>query len=474
MTARPKPVIRHPAESDDTDFLLGIQHEVFRYFIHEVDDDTGLVLDRTETGSPASIAGVGLALACYVVGAERGYITRHAAIERTLRTLRFLCAARQSDAPDATGHRGFFYHFLDPRSGRRAPGSELSTIDTSLLIAGALTSAAYFTRNNSDEREIRGRASTLHRRVDWRWACNGDETVAKAWTPERGFGGHTWTGYSEALILYALALGSPTHGLPARSYRSWCRTYQWRRVYDTEFLWAGPLFIHQLSHAWIDFRGITDAFMRRHHSDYFENSRRATVIQQGYAMRNSLGFAGYGANCWGITASDGPGPAVRRWRGRSQRFYDYIARGVPYGPDDGTLAPWAVTASLPFAPEIVLPTLRYFHDLRLRDGNPYGFKATFNRSFPVRKGKRPWVSPAHYALNEGPMVLMIENHLSGLVWRLMRSVPAIRTGLMRAGFTGGWLDAKPRAQATRHSGAVAGRSGTRKVARKSSKAIGQR
>jgi hypothetical protein len=199
---------------------------------------------------------------------------------------------------------------------------------------------------------------------------NGGETVSHGWKSESGFLPGTWQGYSEALILYALGLGSPTNSLTAHNYQAWASTYKWKKIYDYEYLYAGPLFIHQLSHVWIDFREIQDQFMRERGIDYFENSRRATQVQQQYAVRNPLGFAGYDEFCWGITASDGPGPSTKTIDGIEREFKDYVARGVPYGPDDGTIAPWAVVASLPFAPEIVLPTIEHFNRVRLREANP--------------------------------------------------------------------------------------------------------
>ena len=182
--------------------------------------------------------------------------------------------------------------------------------------------------------------------------------------------------------------------------------------------------------------------MRGHSINYFENSRRATYVQQQYAIRNPGQFEGYGENCWGLTASDGPGCMTRQVKGKERRFFEYLARGVPDGPDDGTLAPWAVVASLPFAPEIVLPALQYFDDLNLRVANPYGYKATFNPTFSGESANaRGWVSPWHLGLNQGPIVLMIENYRSGLLWRLMRQCPYLVRGLRRAGFSGGWLEA---------------------------------
>ncbi|HWE02335.1 MAG TPA: glucoamylase family protein [Tepidisphaeraceae bacterium] len=255
--------------------------------------------------------------------------------------------------------------------------------------------------------------------------------------PENGCLPYRWEGYDEALFLYLLGLGSPTHPLPTESYVKWTSTYQWRKIHGHEFLYAGPLFIHQISHIWVDFRGIQDDYMRGKNIDYFENSRRATYVQRQYAIDNPAQFDGYDEHCWGITASDGPGPATRTIKGRQRQFFGYEARGVPDGPDDGSIAPWAVVASLPFAPEIVLPALQYFETLKLRQKNRYGFKATFNATFADGSDPtQPWVSSFHYGLNQGPIVLMIENYQSGLLWRLMRQCPYLVAGLRRAGFSG--------------------------------------
>jgi hypothetical protein len=228
--------------------------------------------------------------------------------------------------------------------------------------------------------------------------------------------------------------------LPEGSYRAWTSTYRWRTLYGHEFLYGAPLFMHQLSHLWIDFRGIQDAFMRRQAIDYFENSRRATYVNQQYAIRNPKRFRDYGQHAWGITASNGPGPTTRRVRGVTRRFLGYVARGVPYGPDDGTLAPWAVVASLPFAPEIVLPTLEHCSRAYPNMENEYGLVCSFNPTFPSRdSGHSGWISKDHFALDQGPIILMIENYSSGLIWRLMRSCRYLVVGLRRAGFDGGWL-----------------------------------
>ena len=429
-----------PAHDGSGDALSRLQRSTFRYFWRETNPANGLIADNTAAADiPASIAGVGFALASYPVAVERSFVTRGKAIDRTLTTLRFLWHSPQGAMPDATGHQGFFYHFLDVATGRRAWRSELSTIDTTILIAGALTAAAYFDRSTTSEREVRTLADALYRRIDWRWALNGGPTVSHGWKPETGFLKYRWQGYNEALMLYVLGLGSPTHALPASSYDAWTSTYRWKKIYGCEFLYGAPLFMHQLSHAWIDFRGIQDAFMRAHAIDYFENSRRATYVQRQYAIRNPKRFQDYGENVWGITASNGPGPATRRVNGVARRFRGSLARGVPHGPDDGTLAPWAVAASLPFAPEIVLPALMHCARTYPHMENQYGLVCSFNPTFAVAGSQHGWISKAHFALDQGPVILMIENYRSGLLWRLLRRNPYIVAGLRRAGFTGGWL-----------------------------------
>ena len=422
--------------------LEKLQRETFGYFLHETNPANGLVVDKTAPGWPSSIAATGLALACYPVGVERGFMSRAAAVERTLATLRFFWNSPQGPEPDATGYKGFYYHFLDMNTGRRAWQCELSTVDSGFLLAGALTAGVYFNGADADENEIRTLADALYHRADWQWAQNEGATLTHGWKPESGFLEFCWEGYDEALLLYILALGSPTHPLPESTYATWTSTYQWDHTYGYDYLYAGSLFTHQLSHIWIDFRGIQDAYMRDKGIDYFENSRRATYVQQEYAIRNPRGFKDYGPCCWGITASDGPGPDTMKIDGIEREFFDYVERGVPYGPDDGTLAPWAVAASLPFAPEIVLAAIHHcIHQAKMTRFNSYGFKASFNPSHPGTSGNPYgwWVSPWHFGINQGPIVLMIENYRTEFLWRLMQKCPYIVTGLRRAGFTNGWL-----------------------------------
>jgi hypothetical protein len=275
------------------------------------------------------------------------------------------------------------------------------------------------------------------------WAQNGGAAVTLGWKPKSGFLRYRWQGYNEALMIYLLGLGSPTHPLPAESYPQWTATYQWRRSYDQEVLCAGPLFIHQFPHIWVDFRGIQDEYMRGKHSDYFENSRRATHLHRQYAIANPGRFAGYGEDCWGITASDGPGPSTLSIKGEKRRFFGYKARGAPEGPDDASLAPWSVAASLPFAPEIVAPALRYFEKLKLRENNTYGFKwfqghfqCNVRREIPSGAIMGFPVPLRHQPGASRPDDREFPHRL---IWNLMRRCPYLAAGLDKAGFAGGWL-----------------------------------
>ena len=434
------PTEHEPPSDFDSERLDRLQRHAFDYFLHETNPNNGLVADNSQLGAPASIASVGFALGAYVVGVERDWISRREAIQRTLSTLRFFWTSEQSPAPNATGHKGFYYHFLDMKTGKRAGKCELSTIDTGILLAGMLLAAAFFDRDTKQEQEIRTLADDIYHRVDWKWACNGKATITHGWTPEDGFLPYRWEGYDEAGLLYFLALGSPSRPLSKESYKAWTSTYEWKKIYGYEFIYGGPLFIHQYSHIWIDFREVQDGFMREKGIDYFENSRRATYVQQEYAIRNPLDFKGYGENFWGITASDGPGWSTKKVNGIERSFFGYIARGAPYGPDDGTVAPWAVVASLPFAPEIVLPTIQNFQDVYPQITGKYCLRCSFNLSYPNnQKIQDGWTSSYHYGINLGPVVLMIENYRSELIWKLMRGSGHLVNGLKKAGFRNGWL-----------------------------------
>lgn len=427
---------RDDAESDAS-LVDRLQRAAFGYFEHYVNPRNGLVADTSRVASPCSIAVVGFALSSYVVAVERGWMTREAAGTRVLTTLRFFKNSRQSADPIATGYRGFYYHFLDMESGARVWDCELSLIDTTLMMAGVLTAGRYF-GGGGVEVEIRELADALYRRIDWRWAQNESPTLSQGWKPECGFLHYGWEGYNEATILYVLGLGSPTHPLLDSAFATWTQTYQWEHLLGEDVLYAGPLFTHLFSHAWIDFRGIRDDFMREKGSDYFENTRRSIALQREYCDRNPHGYANYSRDLWGISAGDGPVDDVGREQPRDSRHFGYMARGAPYGPDDGTLCPWAMLATLPFEPEGAIVGTR-----RLMQQSPQvcqegrfssGYNATLTAS------AEGWLSEGWYGLDQGLLVLSIENARSGLLWSLSRDSPEFRQGLSRAGFRGGWLD----------------------------------
>jgi hypothetical protein len=422
----------------DDELLDRFQRSAFDYFLEQVNLGNGLVADTSRPGAPCSIAVAGFALACYPVGVERGWIARSDAAARALATLTFFRDSPQSDARIATGHQGFFYHFLDMKTGLRVWDSELSLIDSTFLLAGALTAAMYFSGSVPVETALRDCAEAIYRRMNWDWARDGGTTARQGWKPESGFLHYGWEGYSEATILYVMGLASPTHPLPGPSFESWTQTYQWENIYDIEYLYGGPLFVHQFSHAWIDFDGIRDRFMREQDSDYFLNSRRAAWVQREYARRNPHGFKGYGRDCWGLSAGDGPGRRIVKLDGRLRRFMGYAARGAPYGPDDGTISPCAALATLPFAPDMALAALRHFCEHYPEIARDSRLASSFNPTLPGNS-RSGWIAEQHFGLDQGLIVLMIENHRSRLIWNLMRECPYVRQGLHRAGFTGGWL-----------------------------------
>ena len=420
------------------ELLDRFQHAAFSYFLEECNPANGLVADTTRRGSPASIAVVGFALACYPVGVERSWIERSDAAARTLACLRFLSSSPQGENVDATGHKGFYYHFLDMQSGRRVWQCELSPVDTTFLLAGILTAGVYFNRNTADEEEIRELVQSLYCRVDWSWMQNECGQIWQGWKPESGFLHYGWEGYSEAMLLYALGMASPTHPLSQISYEKWTSTYQWENLYGHDVLYAGPLFIHQYSHAWLDLEGLQDHFMREKRCDYFENSRRAALIHRQYALRNPGEFKGYGENCWGLSAGEGPGRKTVKLNGRPRRFFGYVARGVPFGQDDGTITPSVIVASLPFAPDIALPALQHICETYPRAVAGYRLSNGFNPTFTAASS-RCWISEGYFGLDQGIAVLMIENYRSRLIWNLMRECEHVRAGMRRAGFKGGWL-----------------------------------
>ncbi|HRY39739.1 MAG TPA: glucoamylase family protein [Candidatus Krumholzibacteria bacterium] len=430
-----------------------MQERTFRFFWDLCDPVTGLAPDRAPTRSYASVAATGFALTAYPIGAERGWVPREAAATRALRALRFLWTAPQGDAPSGTiGTHGLFYHFVDPATGARFADVELSTVDTALLLAGALACQSYFDRTTAVEDSLRALADSLYLRADWTWASVRPPLIGHGWTPENGHLPYDWGGYNEAMILYVLALGSPTHPAHPRAWEAWTAGYQWGTFHGQAHVGFAPLFGHQYSQVWLDLRGIRDAYLGARGLDYFENSRRAVLAQYAYALENPGGWKGYGPRLWGLTACDGPVHGTFTIDGRERSFETYDARGASFNwvTDDGTVCPSAAAGSLPFAPELVVPllvALRKDHGDRLWD--EYGFRDALNPTFtlavPVQHGRVDpeygWYDTDYLGIDQGPILAMAENWRSGLVWERMRRNPHVVRGLRAAGFTGGWLDA---------------------------------
>lgn len=428
--------------------LDDVEKRTFDFFWERANPKNGLVPDRWPSESFSSIAAVGFALTAYPIGVERGWVTREAARARVLTTLRFFAAGPAGNG--AAGGHGFFYHFLDMETGARFKDVELSTIDTTLFLAGALTCQSWFDRDDPEEAEIRALADSLYRAADWTWAQKRKPLVSMGWTPEGGLSAWDWRGYNEAMVLYVLALGSPTHAVEPAAWTAYTSTYKWETFSGQSYVGFGPLFGYQYSHVWVDFRGIRDAYMRGKGIDYFENSRRATYAHRQYAIDNPGGWRGYGPSVWGFTACDGPIDGDLVIDGKKRHFFTYAARAASAHEirDDGTIAPTGAASSLPFAPEIVLPAMeemRSRHPDKLfgRYGYLDSFNPTFRLAVPVHHGRvagdEGWFDTDYLGIDEGPILAMAENARTELVWKAMRRNPYVVAGLKRAGFTGGWL-----------------------------------
>ncbi|MFH0989681.1 MAG: glucoamylase family protein [bacterium] len=428
-------------------FLNELHYRTFRWFWDVTDPSTGLVPDRWPTLTFSSVAAIGFGLTAYGVGAEHAYIPRDSAAMRVLATLEFLYKLPQHAKADAIGgYQGFFYHFLKLDSGHRLDArDELSTIDTALLIAGALFCQSYFDRPNKAERRIRALADSLYRRVNWKWFQVKGSLLSMSWTPEGGYNPTRWMGYSEGMILYILGLGSPTYPLHPDAWKEWTRSYVWSSYYGPPFVSFGPLFGHQYSHLWIDFRGIQDDYMKHKGIDYFENSRCATYSQRAYATENPKHYSDYSARIWGLSACDGPASTTMVIDGVKRTFVGYAARGcsVDWTNDDGTIAPTAAGGSVMIAPEICIPALQAMKEQYGANlYTTYGFLDSFNPSFRTPDHPDGWFNKDYLGIDQGPILLSIENLRTELIWKQMKKNPYIIRGLKRAGFSGGWLDKK--------------------------------
>jgi hypothetical protein len=402
-----------------TDAILDtLQHSSFDFFWNEANPANGLIKDRSASGAPCSIASVGFGLTAICIGADHGWVSRAAARDRVLTTLQTFWTGPQGTAASGTiGYKGFFYHFLDMQNAVRTWNSELSTIDSGLLFAGIVYAKEYFDGADSSETMIRALADSIYDRADWKWFRNLNPGILMGWMPGTQFAGYgQWTGYDEAMVMYILGYGSPSHPVADQyGWQEWTSGYTYGTQYGESYVLFPPLFGHQYSHCWIDFRNIRDAYMRNRGFDYFENSRRATLAQRAYCAANPGGWTGYSDTLWGITASDAPD--------------GYSARGAPPAQgDDGTLVPTAPISSLPFAPDEVLPAIRnMWENYRARLWTPYGFRDAFNLT-------RNWWGPDVIGIDQGPIIIMIENYRTGSVWeRFMRNAD-VQRGLAGAGF----------------------------------------
>ena len=407
-----------------TEVLLDtIQHTAFNFFWSETNPTNGLIRDRASVSGtsnvPSSIASVGFGLSAICVGVDHGWVSREAAKDRVLTTLKTYWNGPQGSGNAYAGKFGLFYHFLDMNTARRAWDSELSTIDTALLLAGIIDAKQYFTGSDSVETLIRALSDSIYYRMDWDQMRNFNPGILMGWMPSTGFGGYgQWVGYSEASLMYIFALGSPTHPIDYNGWLTWTGGYNANFKYQYGYLYVNfpPLFGHQYSHCWIDFGNIADDWMKEHNLNYFENSRRATLAQRAYSIANPGKFAGYSDSLWGITASDSP--------------YGYKARGAPPAQDDdGTIAPTAPISSIAFAPEVVIPVIhKMWNTYGSQLWTKYGFRDAFNLS-------KDWWDNDIIGIDQGPIILMIENYRNQSVWNRFMKNADVQRGLNAAKFT---------------------------------------
>ena len=411
---RPTPVPVRPAyilTADDEALLDDLSRRAFRYFWDEADPSTGLVRDRARVDGSTypdshreigSVASTGFGLTGLCIAAERGWMPRAELRARARQTLRYF-----SDRADAT--HGWFYHWLNTRTGAREWKSEVSSIDTALLVAGVLSVRQCL----SDDAEVTALASRLYGRIDFRWMLNGHPTLlSHGWRPEDGWIPNRWDAFSEHMILYVLGLGSTTHPLPVGSWAAWTRPLFSYGGY-TYVHTVPPLFIHQYSQAWIDFRAFRDPVPPQ--PDWHVNSIVATYAQRQFLLDLRPEFPGYATDLWGVTASD-TRRGYRPWG------------GPPREPDlDGSVVPAAAAGSLMFAPEITLPVL---HTVRSRFGARVYGRYGFADAFHPADG---WVNPDVIGIDLGITLLSAENLRSGAVWRWFMANPEVREGLRRAG-----------------------------------------
>jgi hypothetical protein len=388
---------------EDEPFLEELERANFKYFWDQTNPATGLVKDRGATRAPdervvASIAATGFGLTALAIGHQRGYISYSEARTRVLATLRFLWKKLPT-------HRGFFFHWANMNTGERIWDSEVSSVDTALLLCGVLTCREHFVHS-----EINQLAHEIFNRVEWSWLSEDTTLLPHGWSPEFGFLSYRWDYYSELMGMYLLGLGSSTFPLKVETWNAWKRTtfeYDGLRYVGS----FAPLFVHQYSHAWFDFRGKRDQ-----HTDYFHNSVIATEVHRRFCLELAPTFPDYSNDLWGISASD------------SDKGYVIWGGPPKMGPIDGTVAPSASAGSLPFLPQPVMRVLRTIKD---RYGDKawtmYGFVNAFN---PLKN----WYDNDCIGIDTGITMLMAENTRTGFVWKTFMKNPEAQRGMQLAGF----------------------------------------
>jgi hypothetical protein len=407
----------HPFANED-EFLDYIQETSFDYFWYLANPADGLIPDRTATGSPCSIAAEGFGLTAIGIGVDHGWISRAQGASRVLTALTtFYQGPQGSSETGVMGYNGWFYHFLDMNTGLRSSGSELSSIDTCLFLAGVLYDKQYFNGTNATETSIRSTADAIFNRVNWNFMSQGTAGVAMGWQPTTGFSGYgNWVGYNEGMIIYCLGLGTATNPLPANAWSVWTSGYSWDTYFGQSYVAFPPLFCYEFSHCWIDFRHVADVYMNNQNDTYFQNSRSAALAEIAYC--STAPHTGYSGSIWGLTACDGPPPT------------GYTARGLPAagGFDDGTIAPTAAGGAICFTPEYSLPTLEaLYNTYRTNLWTENGFRDAFNPGLA-------WFDTDELGIDQGPFVIMIENYRTQKVWQLFMQNTEVQHGLQRAGF----------------------------------------
>ena len=376
---------------DDEQFLDAVEHRSFRFFWEQASQKTGLIADSTLPGSPSSIAAVGFGLAAICIAHSRGWVGYEEAYGRVAKTLQTFKRLKHQ--------RGFYYHFLDMETGQRAWNSEVSSIDTALFLAGALFAGEYFRGT-----EVEQLANELYERVDWAWMMNGTKLLCMGWNPERGFLESYWDWYSEGILVYALAIGSPTHPVPPEAWLAWRRLKGSYGGYDVIYSYFGSLFTYQFAQAWIDFRDLHDGQL-----NYWKNSVSAALANRHFCIDHADQYKGYGEDGWGLTAGAGP-----------DGYKGHGARPAASVFHDGTVNPYGMVAAIPLVPYVAIPSLHTLYETYgEKVYGTYGFKTGFNVD-------RDWWGRHHIGIEQGVSVLMIENYRTGMVWDYFMRHPSIQ------------------------------------------------